>query len=71
MNNGDELGLISINVKVENSKYMKQMRACARTEKGVIPMIPLTNVYSVDLQKKKNKLATVDQHIANIEKMNM
>lgn len=44
---------------VENKKYMKQMKACARTEKGVISMVPLVNNYGVNFHQKKDRLSSL------------
>lgn len=68
---GEDIGEIKLKMHVENSKYIKQMKACARTEKGIIPMVPLLHSYGVNYQEKKDKLTTVRDLVSDIEKINM
>lgn len=58
-------------LKIDNNTFIKQMKACTRTENGIIESIPFFNSYSLNRKEEQIlKYKAIQQIIENIEKIN-
>lgn len=70
-NNGETFGQYTLKLKTENSQFVTQMSACARTEDGIISMVPLIQNYGINSEKRRGKLTLIQESILKIEEKNM